>query len=111
MYPIGFFKVTTILYSYFRNLAQPSTNSDYEANSNKLSPVETKSSEFNVLDELNVASHLIYKNPGEDAPDVKGGTVDVLIVHATVCDSKNGRLPYTPSVWLIYIITGSKRNY
>lgn len=33
--------------------------------------------------ETDVNENLVHKRPDEDGPDIKGGTVDALIVHAT----------------------------
>lgn len=39
--------------------------------------------QVNVLEEEKVTSHLVFKKSDEDGPEVRGGSVDVLIVHAT----------------------------
>lgn len=44
---------------------------------------------YNVLDEMDVSSFLIYKTAGDDGPEIRGGPVDALIVKATEV-SKNG---------------------
>ncbi|XP_053200504.1 probable serine/threonine-protein kinase DDB_G0282963 isoform X2 [Panonychus citri] len=35
------------------------------------------------LDEIDVSPYLVYKNPDDDGPEIRGGIVDVLIVKAT----------------------------
>ena len=42
------------------------------------------------LDEIDVSPYLVYKNPDDDGPEIRGGIVDVLIVKATEV-SKNGK--------------------
>lgn len=45
----------------------------------------------NLVEEIDVYQYLVLRKEGEDGPDVKGGPLDALIVHATkvqkVCDS------------------------
>lgn len=45
----------------------------------------------NLVEEIDVYQYLVLRKEGEDGPDVKGGPLDSLIVHATkvqkVCDS------------------------
>ncbi|XP_058127342.1 guanine nucleotide-releasing factor 2 [Anopheles coustani] len=38
---------------------------------------------LNLMEELDVSSHLVFKKENEDGPDVKGGHPDALIIHAT----------------------------
>ncbi|XP_041369599.1 rap guanine nucleotide exchange factor 1-like isoform X2 [Gigantopelta aegis] len=40
--------------------------------------------ELNPLDDVDVSDQLIRKKPGEDGPDIRGGFIDPLVVHATV---------------------------
>lgn len=46
---------------------------------------------MNLVEEIDVYKYLVLRKEGEDGPDVKGGPLDALIVHATkvqkVCDS------------------------
>lgn len=35
------------------------------------------------MEELDIQPHLVLKKDGEDGPDVKGGQLEALIVHAT----------------------------
>ncbi|XP_012945561.1 rap guanine nucleotide exchange factor 1 [Aplysia californica] len=39
--------------------------------------------ELNLLDDLDISDQLILKQEGEEGPEVRGGAVDALIVHAT----------------------------
>ncbi|XP_064617098.1 rap guanine nucleotide exchange factor 1-like isoform X2 [Liolophura sinensis] len=39
--------------------------------------------ELNPLDDVDVSDQMVRKKKGEDGPDIRGGTVDALIVHAT----------------------------
>ncbi|KAL5013075.1 hypothetical protein ScPMuIL_011626 [Solemya velum] len=39
--------------------------------------------ELNLLDDIDVSDQLIRKKDGEDGPEIRGGSVDALIVHAT----------------------------
>lgn len=47
--------------------------------------------------------YLVFKKDGEDGPDVKGGELDALIVHASkvqkICE--NGKLKTSFFVWTI----------
>lgn len=36
-----------------------------------------------MIEETDVLKYLIFKKEGEDGPDVKGGQIDALIIHAT----------------------------
>lgn len=38
---------------------------------------------LNLLEELDVSDYLVFKKETEDGPDVKGGNMDALIIHAT----------------------------
>ncbi|XP_060590659.1 rap guanine nucleotide exchange factor 1-like isoform X2 [Ruditapes philippinarum] len=42
--------------------------------------------ELNPLDDIDVSDQLIYKNEGEDGPDIRGGAIDALVVHATAAN-------------------------
>jgi hypothetical protein len=42
------------------------------------------------MDEVEVSQWLVFKKPEEDGPDIRGGHLDALIVHATKAN-KNGR--------------------
>ena len=48
---------------------------------------------INPLFELDVRKYLIYKSPGEDGPEIKGGPPDALLVKATEV-TKNGMKIY-----------------
>lgn len=37
----------------------------------------------NLIEEMDISGHLICKKEEEEGPDIKGGQVDALIVHAT----------------------------
>ncbi|CAH1272050.1 RAPGEF1 [Branchiostoma lanceolatum] len=43
----------------------------------------------NTLDSLDVSDKLVFKKEGEDGPDLRGGSMDVLIVHATGADKND----------------------
>lgn len=49
---------------------------------------------MNLIEEIDVLKYLVFKKDGEDGPDVKGGQLDALIVHASkvqkICE--NGKL-------------------
>lgn len=49
----------------------------------------TSNGQINPLFELDVRKYLIYKSPGEDGPEIKGGPPDALLVKATEV-TKNG---------------------
>lgn len=38
---------------------------------------------INLLEELDVNDYLVFKKDSEDGPEVKGGNMDGLIIHAT----------------------------
>ena len=42
-----------------------------------------------LMDMLDVKDHLVLKKPGEEGPDIRGGSSDALVVHATTA-AKNG---------------------
>jgi hypothetical protein len=48
------------------------------------------------LDELDVAQWLVFKKPEEEGPEIRGGHIDALIVHATKAN-KNGKFKCTYS--------------
>lgn len=49
--------------------------------------------EDNILDELEINQHLVFKKPEEDGPDIRGGHPDALLVHATKAN-KHGMQHY-----------------
>lgn len=57
---------------------------------------------MNLIEEIDVHKYLVFKKDGEDGPDVKGGQLDALIVHASkvqkICE--NGKLNDTLSAYL-----------
>ena len=44
----------------------------------------------NILEELNITPYLVFKKENEDGPEVKGGYIDALIVHASRVQKDNG---------------------
>lgn len=54
----------------------------------------SKSEQIVLIEEIDVQKYLVFKKDGEDGPDVKGGELDALIVHATKVQkvSENGKL-------------------
>lgn len=40
------------------------------------------------MEELDISKQLVYKKSEEDGPDIRGGFIDALIVHATKCNKK-----------------------
>lgn len=50
---------------------------------------------MNLLEETNVQKYLVMKKENEDGPDIKGGHMDALIIHATKVEkiSENGEFP------------------
>ncbi|XP_053678849.1 guanine nucleotide-releasing factor 2 [Anopheles nili] len=53
-------------------------------NKNGMTVVEQQQQQsLNLMEELDVSSHLVFKKENEDGPDVKGGHPDALIIHAT----------------------------
>ncbi|GAB0095924.1 Ras-like guanine nucleotide exchange factor [Sergentomyia squamirostris] len=49
----------------------------------KTSMSSSASLPLDLIDEMNVSQYLVFKKEGEDGPDVKGGQLDALIIHAT----------------------------
>ncbi|XP_052788313.1 rap guanine nucleotide exchange factor 1-like isoform X2 [Mya arenaria] len=43
-------------------------------------------SDLNPLDDIDVSDQLVYKKPNEDGPEIRGGSIDALIVHATAAN-------------------------
>lgn len=37
----------------------------------------------NIIEEVDVTPYLVFKKDGEDGPEVKGGYIDALIIHAS----------------------------
>ena len=48
-------------------------------------------SELTTLDDVDVIDQLVWKNPKDDGHELRGGSVDSLIVHATTA-GKNGNI-------------------
>lgn len=53
----------------------------------------SKSEQSTLIEEIDVQKYLVFKKEGEDGPDVKGGELEALIVHATKVQkiSENGK--------------------
>lgn len=43
----------------------------------------------NLLEHVDVSKFLVFKKESEDGPDIKGGTLDALIIHATKVTKKS----------------------
>lgn len=54
---------------------------------------DTSPAKLNLVEEIDVQQYLMLKKDSEDGPDVKGGELDALIVHATKVQkfSENGK--------------------
>lgn len=50
---------------------------------------ETNPCDIDLMEELDVDKYLVWKPPEEDGPDIRGGTIDALIIQATKA-TKNG---------------------
>lgn len=50
---------------------------------------QTNPCDIDLMEELDVNKYLILKSPEEDGPEIRGGTVDALIIQATKA-TKNG---------------------
>lgn len=44
--------------------------------------------ELDLMEEVDVSKYLVNKKKEEDGPDIRGGYIDALIVHATKCNKK-----------------------
>ncbi|XP_055301062.1 guanine nucleotide-releasing factor 2 isoform X11 [Sitodiplosis mosellana] len=60
---------------------QASSNSSLKIDSGNGSP--SKCEQSRLIEEIDVQKYLVFKKDGEDGPDVKGGELEALIVHAT----------------------------
>lgn len=58
-----------------------------------------------MLEEIDVTKYLVLKRKDEDGPEVKGGYVDALIVHASRVQNDNGEL-VLKIILIIYDIGG-----
>lgn len=63
----------------------------------KKKEVEEEEDEEGLLDLLDVREYLILKKEGEEGPEIRGGPVDALIVHASKVN-KNGMVSLPSSV-------------
>lgn len=55
------------------------------------------SEEPNLIEEIDIINYLVLKKELEDGPDVKGGPIDALIIHATkVKKSSDGKIKIPP---------------
>lgn len=54
----------------------------------------SKTDQTSLIEEIDVHKYLVFKKDSEDGPDVKGGQLDALIVHASRVQkiSENGKL-------------------
>lgn len=43
------------------------------------------------MEELNVDKYLVKKKPDEDGPEIRGGTIDALIIQATMGTRNGGK--------------------
>ncbi|XP_031627493.1 guanine nucleotide-releasing factor 2-like isoform X2 [Contarinia nasturtii] len=64
-----------------RRPPQASSNNSLKIDSGNGSP--SKGDQSVLIEEIDVQKCLVFKKDGEDGPDVKGGELDALIVHAT----------------------------
>lgn len=47
----------------------------------------------NILEEVDITPYLVFKKDNEEGPEVKGGHIDALIVHASRVQKDNGKFP------------------
>lgn len=59
-----------------------------QINAASLSPAPLKTTN-SLIEELDISKYLVLKKEGEDGPDVKGGYLDALIVHASKVQKVN----------------------
>lgn len=52
---------------------------------------ETNPCDIDLMEELDVDKYLMWKSPDEDGPDIRGGTVDALIIQATKATKNGGK--------------------
>lgn len=67
-----------------RNSAPISSASSSASSNRNSSPLPEKDlDDYSLLDEVDVADHLVVKKEGEDGPNIRGGPGEALLVHAT----------------------------
>ncbi len=69
----------------------PSSESGISSQSELTRTEPEELQQFSALDETDVSHYIITKNPSEEGPEIRGGTIDALIVKATEV-SKNGKI-------------------
>lgn len=66
-----------------------------KVNGTILVPVDPPKASSNLLETVDVGEFLVFKKSGEDGPDIKGGTLDALIIHATkVTKKSDGKISF-----------------
>lgn len=53
---------------------------------------ETNPCDIDLMEELDVDKCLVWKPPEEEGPDIRGGTIDALIIQATKATKNGGEL-------------------
>lgn len=59
-----------------------------EGSGSEISPCEV---EVDLMELVNVDDYLLLKKPEEDGPDIRGGPIDALIIHATKATKNGGK--------------------
>lgn len=75
-------------------------------NSNAAKALETTpSTAVNLIEELDIAEYLVLKKPDEDGPEVMGGYLDALIVHASQRQkhTENSKFSHLYTYFALYI--------
>lgn len=69
---------------------------------------ETNPCDIDLMEELDVTKYLVLKPSEEDGPDIRGGTVDALIIQATKATKNGGRVYFLvigPQVHMSSLVT------
>ncbi|XP_076257594.1 C3G guanyl-nucleotide exchange factor isoform X3 [Rhynchophorus ferrugineus] len=77
------------------------TTNESSGNEEKSENSELNSVDIDLMEELNVDKYLVKKKPDEDGPEIRGGTIDALIIQATTA-TKNGVFAYQEAFLTTY---------
>lgn len=72
-------------------LEHTAAESSISAENLKTDVEETNPCDIDLMEELNVDKYLVWKPPEDDGPDIRGGTIDALIIQATKATKNGGR--------------------
>lgn len=70
---------------------------EHTGNADQLSEKENEEENqcgLDLMEKLTVEEYLVYKKPEEEGPDIRGGTIDALIIQATKATKNGGELGF-----------------